>query len=118
MGEDTITMDYDGVLTLEQLREIEVEANQVVVGNHPILSLFPTVEELKRIPYRSKEHLDLCNLHRSVLICIELHSCMAHQRNGSLPQGILHIRILRSVHDTFSFRNLAARILGRLLWLP
>lgn len=57
MGEDTITMDYDGVLTLEQLREIEVEANQVVVGNHPILSLFPTVEELKHISYRSKKEL-------------------------------------------------------------
>lgn len=57
MGTDTITMDYDGVLTLEQLYEIELEANQVVVGNHPVISLFPNVEELDHIEFRSKKEL-------------------------------------------------------------
>lgn len=57
MGADIITMDYDGVLTMEQLHEIEVEANRVVVGNHPILSLFPTAEELEHIEFRSKKEL-------------------------------------------------------------
>ncbi len=57
MGTDTITMDYDGVLTMAQLREIEVEANRVVIGNHPIISLFPTAEELEHIEFRSKKEL-------------------------------------------------------------
>ena len=57
MGADTITMDYDGVLTLEQLHEIELEANRVVVGNHPVISLFPTTEEVEHIEFRSKKEL-------------------------------------------------------------
>lgn len=57
MGADTITMDYDGVLTMAQLREIELEANRVVIGNHPVISLFPTAEELEHIEFRSKKEL-------------------------------------------------------------
>ncbi|MEE1314591.1 MAG: alanyl-tRNA editing protein, partial [Faecalimonas sp.] len=54
MGKDAITMDFDGVLTKQQLREIEYLANEVVVRNAEITTLFPTKEELHTMSYRSK----------------------------------------------------------------
>ena len=34
-----------------------MEANRVVVGNHPVISLFPTTEEVEHIEFRSKKEL-------------------------------------------------------------
>lgn len=58
MGKDAITMDFNGVLTNEQLREIEWEANQVVVQNLPIQVLYPKRTELKQMEYRSKIEIE------------------------------------------------------------
>ncbi len=57
LGKDEVTMDYDGPLTVEELRSIEYEANQVVADNREIRAYFPSEEELKEIPYRSKKEL-------------------------------------------------------------
>lgn len=58
MGTDAITMDFSGVITPSQLREIEQKANQVVVKNVAILDHYPTKEELKEIAYRSKIEIE------------------------------------------------------------
>lgn len=57
LGEEEVTMDYDGPLTPEELRSIEYEANQVVAENREIRAYFPGTEELEKIPYRSKKEL-------------------------------------------------------------
>ena len=57
MGADFVTIDFDGVLTEEQLRQIELEANEFVWKNVPILISYPDAEELKTIAYRSKKAL-------------------------------------------------------------
>ena len=57
LGKEEVTMDYDGPLTGEELRSIEYEANQVVAENREIKAYFPSTEELKKIPYRSKKEL-------------------------------------------------------------
>lgn len=57
MGEDVITIDLSGVLTWEQLMEIEREANDAVYRNLPIEVTYPTGEELGGIDYRSKKEL-------------------------------------------------------------
>ena len=57
MGSDAITLDLNGVLIKEQVREIELKANQVVWANLPVSTMFPAPEELDRLEYRSK--LDL-----------------------------------------------------------
>ena len=57
MGSDFVTIDFDGVLTEEQIRQIELEANEFVWKNVPILVTYPDAEELKTIPYRSKKAL-------------------------------------------------------------
>ncbi len=54
MGRDAITMDFNGVLTKEQLREIEKKANEAVVKNLDIQVIYPAREELAAIDYRSK----------------------------------------------------------------
>ncbi len=58
MGTDAITMDFNGVITPSQLKEIEQKANQVVVKNVAILDRYPAKEELKEIAYRSKIEIE------------------------------------------------------------
>lgn len=58
MGKDAVTMDFDGVLTEEQIRHIELLANEAIYKNLPILTTHPSLEELEQIPYRSKKEID------------------------------------------------------------
>ncbi|NCB93080.1 MAG: alanyl-tRNA editing protein [Clostridia bacterium] len=57
MGEETITVDFDGEIPEEELKEIELEANRYVWENHPLDISWPTEEELAVLPYRSKKEL-------------------------------------------------------------
>ena len=58
MGKDAVTMDFNGVLSKEQLKEIEHKANEAVVKNVDIQVLYPTKEELEDISYRSKIEIE------------------------------------------------------------
>lgn len=57
MGPETVTIDFDGEIPEEALREIEQEANQYVWENHPLVITWPSPEELEVLPYRSKKEL-------------------------------------------------------------
>ena len=57
MGEDTITIDFDGEISEEELKEIEWKANQYVWENHSLEIIWPDKEELETISYRSKKEL-------------------------------------------------------------
>ena len=57
MGEDCMTIDFDGELTWEQLMEIESLANQAVRDNIPVQVSFPDAETLAALDYRSKLEL-------------------------------------------------------------
>ncbi|MDY4971354.1 MAG: alanyl-tRNA editing protein [Lachnospiraceae bacterium] len=54
LGAEEVTLDFDGTLTLEQLRQIEKEANQAVKENFPVQISFPDAKTLASLPYRSK----------------------------------------------------------------
>ena len=58
MGTDAITIDFNGVLTKEQLKEIERKANEAVVANLDVQVQYPTKEELANIKYRSKIEIE------------------------------------------------------------
>lgn len=58
MGKEGMTIDINGVLTWEQLMEIEREANRIVWRNVPVSVLLPTEEERKNMAYRSKKALE------------------------------------------------------------
>lgn len=57
MGADMVTIDFSGVLTEEDLKAVEREANEVVWENREIKITFPSAQELEQIPYRSKKVL-------------------------------------------------------------
>ena len=58
MGKDAITIDFNGPLTKEQLKEIEGKANEAVVANLDVQVQYPTKEELCSIKYRSKIEIE------------------------------------------------------------
>ncbi len=58
LGSEEVTMDFDGMLTENQLKEIEWEANQAVAENVKIQVLYPTKEELETMTYRSKIEIE------------------------------------------------------------
>ena len=58
MGKDAITMDFNGPMTKEQMKEIELTANAIVYQNIPIETLYPTMIELESLVYRSKIEIE------------------------------------------------------------
>ncbi|MBQ9152154.1 MAG: hypothetical protein IJX72_07875 [Clostridia bacterium] len=52
-----VTLDFDGVLTREQLDTIEDEANAIIAACLPVKAYYPVPEELATLAYRAK--LDL-----------------------------------------------------------
>lgn len=57
MGKDAVTIDFDGMLTQQQLEEIEEAVNHWIWKDLSVEILWPTREELPSYPYRSKKAL-------------------------------------------------------------
>ena len=57
MGNESITIDFDGVVPAEELPSIEAEANSAVWGNIPVKCWYPSEEELPGVFYRTKKAL-------------------------------------------------------------
>ncbi len=57
LGDGDVTLDFDGVLTREQLDEVEDEANRLIRLCLPVRATYPAPEVLATMPYRAK--LDL-----------------------------------------------------------
>ncbi|MBE6558520.1 MAG: hypothetical protein E7661_05875 [Ruminococcaceae bacterium] len=66
LGNGDVTLDFDGVLTREQLNAIEDEANRIVAACLPVKAYYPTPEVLATLTYRAK--LDLTENVRMVEI--------------------------------------------------
>ena len=58
MGSEAVTLDINGELTLEQVMEIEKEANCAIEANVPIDISIPDKETLDSMAYRSKKAID------------------------------------------------------------
>ena len=58
IGAETVTIDFDVMIPIEDLEELEEKANTAIWENAPILCEYPTAEELENLPYRSKKALD------------------------------------------------------------
>lgn len=58
MGTESVTVDFDGMLTEEQLWEIEEKANGIIVDDLPIEAVFPSDAEQKQMDYRSKKEIE------------------------------------------------------------
>lgn len=58
LSDEFATVDFDVVLTREQIDQIEVLANEAVWKNYAVNCFFPDDEQLKNINYRSKKELE------------------------------------------------------------
>jgi alanyl-tRNA synthetase len=57
MGADCVTIDYNADMTWEDVLAIEARANQYIWEDHAFRAWYPSPEELKTLPYRSKKEL-------------------------------------------------------------
>ncbi|MBO5522049.1 MAG: alanyl-tRNA editing protein, partial [Roseburia sp.] len=58
LSDNIVTMDFDGVMSAEDVADIEYRANEVIVGNLPVQVTFPAKEELAVLDYRSKIEIE------------------------------------------------------------
>ncbi len=90
LGRQEVTLDFNGVLSLQQLREIEAEANKAIWLNLPIEITYPQTEQLSALHYRSK--LDLTENVRIVTIPgVDICACCAPHTDSTGQIGILKI---------------------------
>lgn len=57
MDEEGITVDFNGDISPEELREIEDEVNRVIASNIKTEIFFPSAQQLAALAYRSKKEL-------------------------------------------------------------
>lgn len=58
LGEEITTLDFNGELTGEQVKDLELRANRGVFENVPVQVLYSTKEQLKHVNYRSKIEIE------------------------------------------------------------
>ena len=58
LSDNIVTMDFNGVLTTDEVREVETAVNEVIVKNLPVEITYPSKEELKTLDYRSKIEIE------------------------------------------------------------
>ncbi len=90
LGRDEMTIDTSGVLTKEQLRDIEACANAVVRSDLPVCIEYPTREQLNTLAYRSK--IPLTGRVRIVRIeGVDCCACCAPHVRTTGQIGFIHI---------------------------
>ena len=119
LGDDAVTMDYDGELTQEDTAAIEFLANYAVWEDVAVAAEYPSPEELQRMEYRSKlaltenvrivtiEGYDVCACcaphvsHTGEIGAIKIIDRMRHRGGTRLTMlcGIDAIRQYRSLFD-------------------
>lgn len=58
MSEKIMTVDFNGALSAEDIKKIEMKANEAVYKNAKVKAYYPTAEELAELEYRSKKELE------------------------------------------------------------
>lgn len=58
LSSEITTLDFDGELSVEQVRELEVKVNQAIHANIPVQVKFPSKAELADMDYRSKIEIE------------------------------------------------------------
>ena len=90
LSNDTVTMDYDGELTAEQIEKLESCANRAIWENHTVTAWYPPADELASLDYRSK--IDLADGVRLVRIeGVDLCACCAPHVRTTGEVGLLKI---------------------------
>lgn len=95
LGLQEVTLDFNGVLTLEQLRKIEQKANEAIWKNIPVEVSYPITEALQSLVYRSK--LDITENVRIVTIPgYDVCACCAPHVDTTGQIGMIKITNVQS----------------------
>lgn len=95
LSNQIVTMDFNGVLTTEDVEYLEKLANEKIVSNIEIEVLYPTAEELKEYDYRSKK--EIAGQVRLVRIPgVDLCACCAPHVRRTGEIGILKIQSVQN----------------------
>ncbi len=128
LGADYCTMDFNGPITKEQLREIEVEANKAVFADIPVHVRYPDKDTLAQMEYRSKIEIEgqvrIVEIPGiDVCACCAPHVCstgrigliklvdMANYKGGERISMLSGIRALTDYHK----KQERARAIGNIL---
>ncbi len=58
LGADIVTLDFDILLSKEQIKKIEAISNQKIFENKSFSAYYPSAEKLSELTYRSKKELE------------------------------------------------------------
>ena len=58
LSNQIVTMDFDGMLTSDEVEDLEWKVNEAITANVKIKTGYPSKEELANLEYRSKKELD------------------------------------------------------------
>ena len=90
LGDEEMTIDLSGVLTWEEIQNVERLANRAVGENIPIMAEYPDAETLSQLDYRSK--LDLTDHVRIVTIPgYDVCACCAPHVKQTGEIGLIHV---------------------------
>lgn len=97
LGDDDTTCDYDGVLSWNQVKEIEKAANEAVFANKKVVAYYPDPVTLPSLEYRSK--LDLTEGVRLVMIDgVDCCACCAPHVKTTAEVGLIKIVNIEKSH--------------------
>ena len=96
LADDHVTMDYSGVLTLEQVSAVEKQANEAVWKNLPVIVSFPSEEEQKTLVYRSKIEIPGDDLRIVEIPGIDVCACCAPHVKTTGEIGLIKITRLQN----------------------
>ena len=95
LSNQIVTMDFNGVLSMEEAAEIESAANEVITKNLEVQVSFPSKEELSQLDYRSK--IEIEGQVRIVTIPeVDVCACCAPHVRRTGEIGILKIMNLQN----------------------
>jgi len=95
LGETETTLDFDGPITLEEIRELEGKANEVIYKNLPVNVSFPSGDVLATLDYRSKIELE-GDVRIVEIPGIDLCACCAPHVSSTGEIGILKVADIQS----------------------
>ena len=108
MGADMVTIDFSGMLTMDDVREIEREANEAVWANLPIVVSWVDGEEKANAVYRSKKPIS--GVLRLVTIpAIDVCACCGTHVSMTGEIGLIKIFTCQKFHDGVRLEMLCGR---------
>ena len=95
LGKEAVTLDFNGVITWEEIRILETEVNRIICQNLPIEITYPEPDALTSLSYRSK--LELTEDVRIVTIPgVDCCACCAPHVAFTGQIGLLKVTDLQS----------------------